>query len=178
MLNAYYAYINAGKDQNWCYKNYVNHKTLRSADSVREQLLQMMQGQFKVACLLFVLFAALPCRTQTSHACSCPQLPIVSTDFSNRAYYTNIQRAILAGYFMHVAHLERSQNYLTIRDDQVGSFSVRCVALALCSLSSSCPLPYPTVALCIQRSRGWALQDSPTFRLETVAEQIKTQAGT
>lgn len=93
MLNAYYSYISNGRDANWCFRNYLNQKSLRSADSVREQLLNMMQNQFK--------------------------LPICSTDFSSRAYYINIQRAILAGYFMHVAHFERSGHYLTIRDDQV-----------------------------------------------------------
>lgn len=86
-------FANKNRDANWCYQNYLNSKSLRSADSVRAQLLNMFQNTFK--------------------------LPLCSTDFSNRSYYINIQRAIVAGYFMHVAHLERSGHYLTIRDDQV-----------------------------------------------------------
>ena len=47
------------------------------------------------------------------------KLPRNSTDFSSKDYYTNIRRAIVAGYFMQVAHLERGGNYLTIKDNQV-----------------------------------------------------------
>ncbi len=46
-------------------------------------------------------------------------LPLNSTEFSSKAYYPNIRRALVAGFFMHVAHYERQGHYLTIRDDQV-----------------------------------------------------------
>ncbi len=93
LLNAYHAYIHANRDQHWCFSNYLNSKALRSADSVRAQLENMLVNQFK--------------------------LPMTSTDFSSKSYYINIRRALLAGFFMHVAHLERQGHYLTIRDDQV-----------------------------------------------------------
>lgn len=44
---------------------------------------------------------------------------MVSTPFEDRSYYTNIRKAILAGYFMQVAHLERQGSYLTVKDNQV-----------------------------------------------------------
>ncbi|KAJ6338624.1 hypothetical protein OIU76_008149 [Salix suchowensis] len=46
-------------------------------------------------------------------------LKLCSTDFSSRDYYINIRKAILAGYFMQVAHLEHSGHYLTVKDNQV-----------------------------------------------------------
>jgi pre-mRNA-splicing factor ATP-dependent RNA helicase DHX15/PRP43 len=93
LLNAYQAYLHANRDGHWCFANYLNSKALRSADSVRAQLGNMMVNQFK--------------------------LRMTSTDLSSRAYFINIRRALLAGFFMHVAHLERQGHYLTIRDDQV-----------------------------------------------------------
>lgn len=92
LLHVYHAYLQKGKDKFWCQQNFLNHKSLQNADNVREQLARMM----------------------TRHS-----LPFLSTDFMNRSYYTNIRRAILCGYFMHVSHLERAGHYLTIRDDQV-----------------------------------------------------------
>jgi hypothetical protein len=44
---------------------------------------------------------------------------LVSTPFSDKDYYLNIRKAITAGYFMQVAHLERQGTYLTVKDQQV-----------------------------------------------------------
>jgi len=46
-------------------------------------------------------------------------LKLSSTDFNSRDYYINIRKAMLAGYFMQVAHLERTGHYLTVKDNQV-----------------------------------------------------------
>ena len=43
----------------------------------------------------------------------------MSTPFSDKDYYINIRKAITAGYFMQVAHLERQGTYLTVKDQQV-----------------------------------------------------------
>jgi hypothetical protein len=48
-------------------------------------------------------------------------LKMCSTDFNSREYYVNIRKAMLAGYFMQVAHLERTGHYLTVKDNQVSS---------------------------------------------------------
>merc|ERR1712176_1700204 len=42
-----------------------------------------------------------------------------STDFHDKEYYPNIRKCLVAGFFMQVAHLEKSQHYLTIKDNQV-----------------------------------------------------------
>ncbi|CAN1152748.1 Probable pre-mRNA-splicing factor ATP-dependent RNA helicase DEAH3 [Linum perenne] len=46
-------------------------------------------------------------------------LRMCSTPFESRDYYVNIRKAILAGYFMQVVHLERTGHYLTVKDNQV-----------------------------------------------------------
>ncbi|KAK9283095.1 hypothetical protein L1049_011325 [Liquidambar formosana] len=80
------------EDQSWCYENFINQRTLKAADNVRQQLVRIM-ARFN--------------------------LKLCSTDFNSRDYYINIRKAMLAGYFMQVAHLERTGHYLTVKDNQV-----------------------------------------------------------
>ena len=44
---------------------------------------------------------------------------LVSTDFNSREYYPNICKALTSGYFMQVAHLEKTGHYLTVKDNQM-----------------------------------------------------------
>jgi len=95
LLNVYHAYKTSGEDQKWCYDNFCNYRTLKSADNVRTQLKRYMER------------------------CD---LDLVSLPFDERPkgpYYTGIRKALAAGYFMQVAHQERSGNYLTVKDNQV-----------------------------------------------------------
>ncbi|KAK8497584.1 hypothetical protein V6N13_002986 [Hibiscus sabdariffa] len=92
LLNVYHAYKQNNEDQSWCYENFVNHRALKAADNVRQQLVRIM-ARFN--------------------------LKLCSTDFNSRDYYVNIRKAMLAGYFMQVAHLERTGHYLTVKDNQV-----------------------------------------------------------
>ncbi|KAL0724217.1 hypothetical protein Bca4012_038816 [Brassica carinata] len=92
LLNVYHAYKQNNGDSKWCYDNYINHKAMKSADNVREQLVRIM-SKFN--------------------------LKMCSSDFNSRDYYTNIRKALLAGYFMQVAHLDRSGRYLTVKDEQM-----------------------------------------------------------
>ncbi|EXB55979.1 putative pre-mRNA-splicing factor ATP-dependent RNA helicase [Morus notabilis] len=92
LLNVYHAYKQNNEDPSWCYENFVNHRALKSADNVRQQLVRIM-ARFN--------------------------LKLCSTDFNSRDYYINIRKAMLAGYFMQVAHLERTGHYLTVKDNQV-----------------------------------------------------------
>ncbi|KAL7199091.1 hypothetical protein ACSBR2_021385 [Camellia fascicularis] len=80
------------EDPSWCYENFVNQRALKAADNVRQQLVRIM-ARFN--------------------------LKQCSTDFNSRDYYINIRKAMLAGYFMQVAHLERTGHYLTVKDNQV-----------------------------------------------------------
>lgn len=82
------------EDPQWCYENFVNHRALKSADNVRQQLARIMARY---------------------------NLKLCSTDFNSRDYYVNIRKAMLAGYFMQVAHLEHKDHYLTVKDNQVCS---------------------------------------------------------
>ena len=63
----------------WCYNNFVNHRSLMSADNVRQQLSRIMD-RFN--------------------------LPRQSVDLSSRDYYINIARALVTGFFMQVSHLQ------------------------------------------------------------------------
>uniref|UniRef100_K7LGT6 RNA helicase n=1 Tax=Glycine max TaxID=3847 RepID=K7LGT6_SOYBN len=85
LLNVYHAYKQNNDDPSWCYDNFVNHRALKSADSVRQQLVRIM-ARFN--------------------------LKLCITDFNSRDYYVNIRKAMLAGYFMQVAHLERTGHLL------------------------------------------------------------------
>jgi len=92
LLNAYHAFKSHEDESSWCYENFLNQRSLRSADSVRQQLARIMK-RFN--------------------------LDLVSTDFTHRDYYVNIRKCMVSGFFMQVAHLERSGHYLTVKDNQV-----------------------------------------------------------
>ncbi|KAL5983443.1 hypothetical protein ACLOJK_017528 [Asimina triloba] len=92
LLNVYHAYKQNSEDPQWCYENFINQRAMKAADNVREQLMRIM-SRFN--------------------------LKLCSTDFNSRDYYVNIRKAMLAGYFMQVAHLERTGQYLTTKDNQV-----------------------------------------------------------
>ncbi|KAJ0976429.1 hypothetical protein J5N97_018394 [Dioscorea zingiberensis] len=92
LLNVYHAYKQNNEDPSWCYENFINQRALKQADNVRQQLMRIM-ARFN--------------------------LKLCSTDFNSRDYYINIRKAMLSGYFMQVAHLERTGHYLTVKDNQV-----------------------------------------------------------
>lgn len=63
------------EDVQWCYDNFVNYRSLKSADNVRQQLSRIMD-RFS--------------------------LKRTSTDFNSRDYYINIRKALVSGFFMQV----------------------------------------------------------------------------
>ncbi|PSN37197.1 Pre-mRNA-splicing factor ATP-dependent RNA helicase DHX15 [Blattella germanica] len=86
------AMLSDAEDPQWCYDNFVNYRSLKSGDNVRQQLSRIMD-RFN--------------------------LKRTSTDFTSKDYYINIRKALVTGFFMQVAHLERTGHYLTIKDNQV-----------------------------------------------------------
>ncbi|CAL2036262.1 unnamed protein product [Caenorhabditis brenneri] len=92
LLNVYHAFKQNQEDPQWCYQNFINYRTMKTADTVRTQLSRVMD-KFN--------------------------LRRVSTDFKSRDYYLNIRKALVAGFFMQVAHLERSGHYVTVKDNQL-----------------------------------------------------------
>ncbi|KAL2069635.1 hypothetical protein VTL71DRAFT_14314 [Oculimacula yallundae] len=95
MLNVYHAFKGpqAQQDQKkWCHEHFLSLRALQSADNVRSQLKRIMEKS---------------------------ELELVSTDFNDKDYYTNIRRALVAGFFMQVAKKDPSgKTYKTVKDDQ------------------------------------------------------------
>ncbi|KAF4584405.1 putative pre-mRNA-splicing factor ATP-dependent RNA helicase prp43 [Ophiocordyceps camponoti-floridani] len=97
LLNAYHAFkgqqastMDGGKQ--WCHEHFLSFRHLTSADNVRVQLKRIMETH---------------------------EMELVSTPFEDKSYYTNIRRALLAGFFMQVAMKESSGKvYRTVKDDQ------------------------------------------------------------
>lgn len=78
LLNAFNAWKSKEMDQQWAYQNFLNQRSLTSADSVR---------------------------TQLERICSRLGLESKRTDFSSPSYYPNIRKALASGYFMQVCSL-------------------------------------------------------------------------
>lgn len=78
LLNVYHAWKNNQEAASWCYDNFVNHRSMKSADSVRAQLMRIM-NRFG--------------------------LELKSPDFNSKDYYINIRKCLLAGFFMQVVAL-------------------------------------------------------------------------
>jgi len=92
MLNVYHAFKQNHEEPQWCYDNFLNLRSLKQADNVRQQLARIMD-RFN--------------------------LKRTSTDFNSREYYINIRKSLVTGFFMQIAHLERTGHYLTVKDNQV-----------------------------------------------------------
>jgi pre-mRNA-splicing factor ATP-dependent RNA helicase DHX15/PRP43 len=92
LLNVYHAFKQNGESPQWCYENFINSRNMKSAENVRVQLARIMKRL---------------------------NLPLVSTEFTSKDYYVNIRKGLTAGYFMQVAHLEKTGHYLTVKDNQV-----------------------------------------------------------
>mmetsp|Transcript_17810 Transcript_17810/g.20587 ORF Transcript_17810/g.20587 Transcript_17810/m.20587 type:complete len:689 (-) Transcript_17810:3-2069(-) len=95
-LNAYAAYSatpNSERRQ-WCWDNFINDRSMQSADNVRKQLIGIMRKL---------------------------ELPLVSTDprGTGNYDYSAIRMALTAGMFMQVAYKQKQGNYLTVKDNQI-----------------------------------------------------------
>ncbi|CAI0390029.1 unnamed protein product [Linum tenue] len=91
LLNVYNEFKRNKEDLSWCDTNFINYSVLKSAQNVRQHLVQCMSR-----CGIEM------CRTY----------------LYGPEYYDNISKAILAGYFMQVAHLECTGDYLTVKGNQ------------------------------------------------------------
>jgi len=99
LLNVYHAYKQNEHNQRWAYDNFLQLRSLKQADNIRDQLQRQM----------------------VKHG-----LALNSTAFASDDYYTNIRRAICSGFFMQIAHLERTGHYLTAKDNQVVALHPSC----------------------------------------------------
>lgn len=64
------------EDPQWCYDNFINYRSLKSGDNVRQQLSRIMD-RFN--------------------------LKRTSTEFTSKDYYINIRKALVTGFFMQVS---------------------------------------------------------------------------
>jgi pre-mRNA-splicing factor ATP-dependent RNA helicase DHX15/PRP43 len=92
LLNAYQAYKQNGEGKEWCYDNFINLRSMQSAESVREQLARILKKM---------------------------GVTLVSGDLDAYDYYLNLRKCLTAGLFMQVAHLQKQGHYLTVKDHQV-----------------------------------------------------------
>ena len=95
MLNVYHAFKGPAAQENakqWCHDHYLSYRALQQADNVRMQLKRIMERE---------------------------EIELVSTDFNDKNYYTNIRKALCAGFFMQVAKKDTSgKTYVTVKDNQ------------------------------------------------------------
>lgn len=96
MLNVYHAFKSADAQANpkqWCHDHFLSLRALQSADNVRTQLKRIMETH---------------------------EIELVSVPFEDKNYYTNIRRALVAGFFMQVAKRDGSsgKTYVTVKDNQ------------------------------------------------------------
>jgi pre-mRNA-splicing factor ATP-dependent RNA helicase DHX15/PRP43 len=99
LLNAYNAYKENEGDSQWCFNNYLNVRSLKQADNVRQQLQRYLY------------------RTDSNHA---------PTATDPAKHHLNIRKALTAGFFMQVAHLEQKGLYMTTKDNQVLQINLVC----------------------------------------------------
>lgn len=82
ILNCYH-FILDNEDPQWCYDNFINYRSLKSADNVRQQLSRIMD-RFN--------------------------LKRTSTEFTSKDYYLNIRKSLTTGFFMQVSFNCSSQS--------------------------------------------------------------------
>lgn len=95
-----------------------DHLTLLNVYHALNKIMNLFSGVMTTS-LTRSLMSADNVRQQLSRIMDRFNLPRRSTDFTSRDYYINIRKALVTGYFMQVAHLERTGHYLTVKDNQV-----------------------------------------------------------
>ncbi|KAG9047075.1 DEAH-box ATP-dependent RNA helicase prp43 [Tulasnella sp. UAMH 9824] len=99
LVNVYNNYMENKYDSQWAWNNFLAIRALQQAENVRNQVQRLME-RF--------------------------DLDLVSTS-DERKFWQNIQKALVCGYFMQVAHKEgEKNNYLTVKDNQVVGLHPSC----------------------------------------------------
>jgi pre-mRNA-splicing factor ATP-dependent RNA helicase DHX15/PRP43 len=75
LLNVYHAFKQKGENQEWCRTNFLNFRSIKAADDIREQLKQIM---VKLG------------------------LKLCSTEITSQSYSSNIRKCLIEGFFTHV----------------------------------------------------------------------------
>lgn len=91
LMNAFFEYKRKNQDVDWCFKNYLNHRHLKSVFDVRDQLKTILEK------MQFFIKDEVPLKVNS----------------------VPIKKCILSGYFTQVALLQKNNVYLTVKDSQV-----------------------------------------------------------
>lgn len=102
LLNVFQSYKanNTSEGGKWAWNNYLNDRSLKSAENVRTQLATL---------------------------CTKQRVTITAADENDKHWSSNIRKALLAGFFMQVAKAERNGAYSTLKDQQAVSLHPSCV---------------------------------------------------
>ncbi len=95
LLNAYATYeeVPQAERRDWCWNNFINDRSISSAESVKKQLLGIMRRL---------------------------DIPLVTCKGANGRFDTNaIRMALTNAMYMQTAYLQRAGNYLTVKDNQI-----------------------------------------------------------
>ncbi|XP_057662681.1 putative pre-mRNA-splicing factor ATP-dependent RNA helicase PRP1 [Diorhabda carinulata] len=92
LLNVYNSFQSNMKDPQWCVKNFISYESLKLADNIRHQLFKVMDRL---------------------------NLKSISSDPTSKKYYQNIRKALVEGFFMQVAYLQKKRLYMMIQDNQI-----------------------------------------------------------
>jgi len=90
-MNAFFEYKRKNQDVDWCFKNFLNHRHLKSVFDVRDQLKTIIEK--------FDIF--------------------VKDEIPLKVNPTPIKKCILTGYFTQIGLLQKNNVYLTVKDSQV-----------------------------------------------------------
>ena len=96
LLNVYHSFesdeAHEVGQRKWCIQNFLNYRSLKSAQSVRKQLRRMME----------------------SH-----DVDLIEGNYESLSYYDNIRKALANGFFMQVAKKKSTgKGYITVKDSQ------------------------------------------------------------
>ena len=95
LLNAYSTYegVPVSERKQWCWDNFINDRSIQSAESVKKQLRGIMTRL---------------------------DIPLVTCRGGNGRYDTHaIRMSLTSAMYMQVAHLQRQGSYLTVKDNQI-----------------------------------------------------------
>lgn len=92
LINVYNQFEANSMNKKWCWNNYLSDRNLRQASSVRNQLRSMMIRN---------------------------GLELYSMSETSSLYSVMIIKSILSGFFTQVAHLQKTGNYMIVKDSQV-----------------------------------------------------------
>lgn len=91
LMNAFFEYKRKNQDVDWCFKNFLNHRHLKSAFDVRDQLKTIIEK--------FDIF--------------------VKDEIPLKVNPAPIKKCLLTGYFTQIGILQKNNVYLTVKDSQV-----------------------------------------------------------